>query len=128
MPASLPVQIRRSAERSTLELPFRIPAKEWFSLAEAGALMGLSDSYVEKLYDAGRQLSGHSHNAGTGQRMTKRIPRVWLVAYLTRTAGYDDASLDDALIACLPHRPRTSLLRIAAACQRIAQDKPLTAA
>lgn len=93
---SLPASLRRSAERATLELPFRIPAKEWFTLREAAELMGLSESFVEKLYDGGSQLAGHNHNAGAGVRMSKRVPRVWLVAYLTRTATYDDASLADA--------------------------------
>lgn len=128
MSAPLPVQIRRSAERATLELPFRIPAKEMFTLREAAAIMGLSESFVEKLYDAGVQLAGHSHNAGTGARMTKRIPRVWLVAYMIRTAHYDDASLADALLGCLPRLPAATLLRVAATASRLAHEKPLNAA
>jgi len=128
MSATLPTPIRRAAERATLELPFRIPAKEMFTLREAAAIMGLSESFVEKLYDGGTQLGGHSHNAGTGARMTKRIPRVWLVAYMIRTASYDDTSLGDALDACLPKLPVATLTRIASRATRLAQEKPIGAA
>ncbi len=127
MSATLSARIRRSAARATLELPFSVPAKEMFSLREAARIMELSESFVEKLYDQGNQLSGHSHNAGNGQRMTKRIPRVWLVAYMIRTAHYDDSSLGDALIACLTHLPTATLLRIAAAATHTARENPLGA-
>ena len=124
MPATLPAPIRRTAARATLELPFAIPAKDMFSLREAARIMDLSESFVEKLFDQGGQLSGHAHNAGNGQRMTKRIPRVWLVAYMIKTAHYDDASLGDALIACLGKLPAATLLRIAASATRLASEKP----
>ena len=91
---------RRAAAAATLHLPFRVPAKEFFSLKEAAALMELSDSFVEKLYDKG-VLSGHSHNAGHGKRDTKRILRPYLVAYMIRTADYCDDTLVEALTTCL---------------------------
>jgi hypothetical protein len=97
----LPAAPSRAAARATLELPFRIPAKEMFSLKEAAAVLGTSESFAEKLFDAGRELSGHEYNAGAGLRMTKRIPRAWLVAYMLRTAKYDNDALVDALVAAL---------------------------
>jgi hypothetical protein len=120
---SLSASTRRSAERATLELPFSVPAKEWFSLAEAATLSGMGQSYVEKKFDEGKELSGHVHNGGKGERMTKRIPRVWLIAWMIRTAHYDDASLGDALIACLRHLAPDVLRRVAAAAARLADAK-----
>jgi hypothetical protein len=117
MPA--PSQQRAAAE-ATLHLPFTIPAKEWFTPAEAARLLGLSERFIEKLYDEGTQLAGHSHNGGDGLRMTKRIPRVWLVAYAVKTATYDDASLADALITCLPRLSPATLLKLADAARKAA--------
>lgn len=98
---------------NSLHLPFAIPAKEWFSPREAAAVIGVSERFIEKLYDEGRQLAGHSHNGGTGARMTKRIPRTWILSYLLRTATYDDASLIDALCAAAPRLTPTACLQIA---------------
>lgn len=114
---ALPATVRRAAERSTLELPVRIPAKDWFSLAEAAALCGMGESYMEKLFDAaeaeGRgQIFGHKHNAGTGARHTKRIPRLFLVAYLLRTATYDNDGLVDCLLGSLRHLSRAQMQRV----------------
>jgi hypothetical protein len=105
----------RAAARATLELPFRIPAKEMFSLREAAAVLGASESFCEKLFDAGRELSGHEYNAGAGLRMTKRIPRAWLVAYMLRTAKYDNDALVDALVAALRSCSREQKRRVHAA-------------
>lgn len=108
----------RAAAEATLHLPFTVPAKEWFTPAEAARVLGLSERFIEKLYDEGTQLAGHSHNGGDGLRMTKRIPRVWLVAYAVKTATYDDASLADALLTCLPRFAPATLLRLADAARR----------
>lgn len=105
-------------------MPFRIPAKEWFGPREAGEVLGLSERTIEELYDRGA-ISGHRHNAGEGKRMTKRIPRAWLVAYALRTADYDDESLAEALLATLPHLPAATLLRLAEQARRLAAEKPL---
>jgi hypothetical protein len=48
--------------------------------------------------DEGKQLSGHVHNGGRGARLTKRIPRVWVAAYIVSTARYDVDTLIDAFI------------------------------
>jgi hypothetical protein len=122
MTATLPAPIRYAAERATLELPFRIPNKDWFTLREAGAVLGLSESTAEVLYDRG-ELTGHSHNAATGQRKAKRVLRVALVAYAIRTADYTDESLTDALLGCLPHLPAPALLRLAIEARRSAFEK-----
>jgi hypothetical protein len=118
MPVSAPV--RRAAAEATLTLPFRIPPQEWFTLRQAGAVLGLSESMIEKLYDQGA-LTGHSHNAGEKKlRETKRIPRIALVAYAVRTADYTDESFLDALLACLPALPPPSLLRLADQARKLA--------
>lgn len=91
---------RRHAAAATLHLPFKVPAKDWFSLKETATLIGMRESFAEKLYDQGK-ISGHAHNAGTGKRDTKRIPRMWVVSYLIRTAEYSDPDLADAFISGL---------------------------
>lgn len=126
----LTASIRRNAARSTLELPFFIPAKEWFTLEECATLSGMSVRYVEKKFDEGTELSGHVHNGGKGERNTKRVPRVWFVAWMTKTAQhengtaiYDNESLGDAVIQCLRYLSRDVLLKIAAAATRFADQK-----
>ncbi len=114
----------RASSPGQLHLPFRIPPKDWFGPREAGAVLGLSERTVEELYDRGA-ISGHRHNAAGGKRMTKRIPRVWIVAYALRTADYDDQSLGDALLATLPQLPAATLLRLADQARRLAAEKPL---
>jgi len=106
MSAAAPVSVRRAAEKATLELPFKIPAKEWFSLGEAAALCGMGETFMEKLFDSaaehGRgEIFGHRHNAGAGARMTKRIPRIFVVAYMLKTATYDNDALVDCVTAAL---------------------------
>ncbi len=63
------------------------------------------------------------HNGGAGARWAKRIPKIWFVTWMIRTAHYDDASLGDALITCLRNLSRDVLLRIAAAATRLADQK-----
>lgn len=115
-------KVSKAAAQQTLSLPFRIPPLEWFTLRQAGAVLGLAESTVEKLYDAGH-LTGHSHNAGRGLREHKRVLRVSLIAYAMRTADYDDASLTEALINCLTHLPAETLLAVADAARRLAAQK-----
>jgi hypothetical protein len=119
--SALSAKARNAAAQATLTLPFRIPPQEWFTLRQAGAVLGLAESTIEKLYDQGA-LTGHSHNAGSGQRDHKRVLRTSLVAYAMRTADYSDESFGDALVAGLPYLPATTLLRIAATANRLAHE------
>jgi len=120
----LSASVRKSAADATLALPFRVPPQEWFTLRQAGAVLGLAESTVEKLYDAG-QLTGHSHNAGDGLRKHKRVLRGALIAYAMRTADYDDESLADCYVAALAHLPAPTLLRIAETARRLSAEQPL---
>ncbi len=117
--AVLAANVRRAAAENTLTLPFRIPPQEWFTLRQAGAVMGLAESTVEKLYDRG-EFKGHRHNAGKGVREHKRILRASLVGYMIRTADYTDESFADQYIAALSYFPRETLLRISAQAQALA--------
>ena len=123
--ATLSASVRRAAAQQTLELPFRVPAQDWFTLRQAGAVLGLAESTVEKLYDKG-ELTGHSHNAGRGERDHKRVLRVSLLAYALRTADYDDASLDDALLAALKPLSPTRLVALATRIRQLASEAPLS--
>lgn len=117
---TLAAPVRHAAAKATLELPFSIPAKEWFSLAEAAGLCGMGETFMEKLFDAADEngkgeIFGHKHNAGTGARNTKRIPRVFVVAYMIKTATYDNDALVDCLVACLRNCSREQKRRVHAA-------------
>lgn len=123
MPA-VAANVRRAAAQDTLELPFRVPPQDWFTLRQAGAVLGLAESTVEKLYDRG-ELTGHSHNAGRGEREHKRILRSSLLAYALRTADYDDASLDEAFVNALRPLSAARLLALADRLRRqAAQTNP----
>lgn len=124
MPA-LAANVRKAAAEQTLALPFRVPPQDWFTCRSAGAVMGLAESTVEKLYDRG-EFAGHGHNAGEGVRTHKRITRASLIAYMVRTADYTDESLADAFVACLAHLPPATLLRVAATATRLASEQPLS--
>lgn len=122
----LSATVRRSAAEATLALPFRIPLREWFTLRQAGEALGLSESTVEKLYDAGK-LTGHSHNAGRGEREHKRILRLAVVAYAMRTADYDDGHIEglvDDFVGCMRHLPAPLVLRASEQLRRIATERP----
>lgn len=117
--SGLPAATRSAAANATLELPFRVPPQEWFTLRQAGAVLGLSESTAEKLYDRG-ELTGHSHNAGRGERDHKRVLRAAVIAYAIRTADYEDASFDQLLLDSLRHLSAPRLLALADALRRMA--------
>lgn len=119
MPAPSPVR-QAAAARSTYELPFAVPDKEWFTIAETARAAGMSERYTEDAFDEGKILSGHLHNAkgAEGARMTKRIPRVWLIAFLATTAAYELPTLADALERGLRNLSTELLLRLRGAIER----------
>ena len=80
----------------------------------------MSDRYVEEAFDVGRLLNGHVHNSRgpEGARMTKRIPRAWVIAFLAQTARYELADLADALERGLRHFSTEMLVRLHAAAAR----------
>ena len=118
MPQASPV--RQAAAAATYTLPFALPERDWFSVHQVAELSGMSDRYVEEAFDAGRILSGHLHNSrGTdGSRMTKRIPRAWLLAFLGETARYELTDLADALERGLRNYSPELLLRLRGAIER----------
>lgn len=119
---SLSSATRKRAEQATLELPFRVPPQDWFTLQQAGKVLDLGESAVEKLYDQG-QLTGHSHNAASGQRFTKRVLRVSVVAYLIRTADYDAHSLADSLLGSFRYCSLAILEQLAAGIAKLIEAK-----
>lgn len=123
MPA-LTAAVRKQAEQETLELPFPIPEKEWFSLRAAGGLLGLCESVAEKLYDKG-EITGHSHNAGTGQRIHKRVHRLSLIAYAMRTADYDSQSLIESLLGSFRFLSLPLLERLARGLAQLIEAKKI---
>lgn len=81
----------RKPSPGQLDFDFMLGVRKQFRVRDAAEILGLSVSFVEKLFDEGRQLSGHEHNGGAGKRQTKTIPREWMAAYLLKTARYDNA-------------------------------------
>ncbi len=123
--SALTANVRHAAAKQTLSLPFRVPPQDWFSIKQMAALRGMKDTFIEEVYDAGHDLSGHNHNskgAVKGKRMTKRIPRVWAISYMIKTADYTDESLCDALISTLPHLPPETLMRISNEARKLAME------
>lgn len=118
MPSASPVRL--SAAAATFSLPFALPEKDWFTIPEVARISGMSDRYVEEAFDAGLLLSGHVHNSRgpEGARMTKRIPRAWVIAYLAQTARYELADLADALERGMRHFSTEMLVRLHAAVAR----------
>lgn len=82
------------------QIALNLPAKDWFSKADTARAIGMSVSFVEKIYDEGR-ISGHAHHGGAGLKSVRRIPRAWLVAYLLNSAEYKSEDLAEALERCL---------------------------
>lgn len=128
MTARLPAPVRIAAAKSTLQFDWLVPHKPSFSFKEVCAITGLSDSFIEKLFDAGRELSGHEYNGGRGERMTKRVPRTFLVALLIKSARYDAETKRDALVSCLREFGAADLFLIAEEARKLAGGLPLSSA
>jgi len=106
---------RAQGDRSQLQFDWLLGDRQWWTLKAAAAVLGMGESFVEKLFDAGVQLSGHEYNAGAGARMTKRIPRAFLVALLINTARYDASTRLEAFVSCRRHFTPDERRRIAEA-------------
>jgi hypothetical protein len=123
--SSLSANVRRAAAEQTLTLPFRVPLQTWFTLQQAAAVIGIAESTVERLYEKG-ELTGHGHNAGEGERKHKRVHRDVLIAYMVRTADYNDETFCELFCAALPKFPPATLLKIAQLATRLATEAPLS--
>ena len=115
-------QIAEGAQRFAYLLP---ATKQWFLLGEVAAVIGMSESFVEALYDQGR-ICGHEFNAGTGQRMAKRIPRAFVVALLTKSARYESEAKLQAFLGCLCEFSPDQLRQLATAANCLAGRKAVT--
>ena len=112
------------AEDGAARFDFLMPAnRQWFRLREVADLIGMGETFVEKLYDEGTQLTGHEYNAGTGQRMTKRIPRAFVIALLLKTARYDGDAKLQMFLSCLNEFSPDRLRQIATAANCLCQSK-----
>jgi len=85
--ASRKVTTRSSIANGQLQFDWLLGDRQFWSLKSAAGLLGVSDSFLEKLWDQG-QISGHEYNGGAGERHTKRIPRAFLVVLLVGSARY----------------------------------------
>ena len=99
--------------------------KQWFRLGEVAVVIGMSESFVEALYDQGR-IFGHEFNAGTGQRMAKRVPRAFVVTLLTKSARYESEAKLQAFLGCLCEFSAAELHQVATAANCLAGRKAAT--
>ena len=99
--------------RAAPEFDWLVPSKRWFNLREIAAITGLCESTIEKFYDDGRLLSGHSYCTGAGLRFAKRVPRSSVISFLVKTADYDAETKLQAFTSCLPEFTAAQLRQIA---------------
>jgi hypothetical protein len=112
------------AEDGAARFDFLMPVnRQWFRLREAAELIGMGETFIEKLFDEGIQLSGHEYNAGTGRRMTKRIPRAFVIALLLKSARYDGDVKLQMFLSCLNEFGPDRLRQIATAANGLCQQK-----
>lgn len=114
---AIPSTKDKQGERTTCAAPgfdFLLPAgKQWFKLREVAAITGMSESTIDKFFEEGRLLSGHSFYTGAGRRLTKRVPRCWVVSLLVKTAQYDADTKLQAFTSCLSEFTAAQLRQIA---------------
>jgi len=125
---STEAKFNRQSAGTAPEFNWLVPSKQWFTLGEIAKIINRSESFVAALYQEGRLLSGHSYNAGTGQRKTKRVPRCFFISMLVKTAEYDAETKLQAFLTCLHEFSTDQLRQIATAanclCARKARETP----
>lgn len=120
---SIATKFTRQSASIALGFGWLVPSKQWFKLGEIAKIIGMGKTFVENLYDEGRLLSGHTHNAGTGQRRTRRVPRAFVVALVVKTAGYDAETKLQAFTSCLSEFTAAQLRQIAALAECLSAKK-----
>lgn len=130
MSAAAPVSVRKAAAEATLQFDWLLGDKNFFSFLDLAGRLGLSDSFIEKLWDDKRHplhVSGHEYNAGKGVRNTKRVARVFALRLLVSSARYTQDEKLNALLACLREFSADELLALADAARQRAAQKTLSA-
>ena len=102
----------RQSASAAPDFDWLVSSKRWFNLREVAAITGLSESTIEKFYDAGR-LAGHSYCTGAGLRFAKRVPRSSVISFLVKTADYDAETKLQTFTSCLPEFTAAQLRQIA---------------
>lgn len=77
--------------------------RQFWTFKALAALIGMSDSFLEKLWDDARHplhVDGHAYNGGTGARISKRVARAFVVRLLVHSAQYDAGQKRDAVASC----------------------------
>lgn len=91
------------------------PELLWFTVAQAAEALGCSQQYVRDCLDTG-ELLGHEmtgrSRGGTGQRRKVVIRREALLLYLSETATYDAALLEERLQQFLKELPLPYLKKV----------------
>jgi len=107
---------RQSAAESTLQFDWLLGDRHWFTFKELEHLTGMSDSFIEKLWNDHEHethVSGHKYNAASGSRNSKRVARAFVVRLLVKTAQHTSEEKLQAYLSCLREFPREQLLQIA---------------
>ena len=118
---------RTSASETQLQFDWLLGDANFYSFKRAETLTGLSDSFLEKLWDGehhGLHISGHEYGAGEkGVRMTKRIARVFMVTLLVKSARYNPETKLAAFISCLREFGPADLFQVITVAQRLMAEK-----
>lgn len=121
----LVANVRHAAARDTLQFDWLLGERQWWTFKAIESVTGLSDSFVEKLWDDAQHdlhIAGHEYNAGKGQRMTKRVPRAFVVTLLVKSARYTASEKLDSYLSCLREFTREELITISREAQRLATN------
>lgn len=125
--SALTASIRKAAADSTLEFDWLLGDAQGFSFQRLSGLTGMSDSFLEKLWDDKSlplHISGHEYNAGKKKaRNTKRVARVFAMRLLVATARYTGEEKLNAFLSCLREFSAEELLRVIAEAQRTIEAK-----
>lgn len=126
--STLTANVRKAAAEATLQFDWLLGDRQWWSFKAVEGITGLSDSFVEKLWDDAQHdlhISGHEYNGGKGLRNTKRVARAFVVQLLVKSARYDAEQKLHAYLSCLREFSAADLLTISREAQRLAASKPL---
>jgi excisionase family DNA binding protein len=91
---------------------FLVPRKEWHTPEEVAGYIGMKQSFVYELIEAGR-LDSHNHNAGSELKLRRRIHRTAVISYLLKTASYEPADYVSRLCELIDRLPLTSATLVA---------------
>lgn len=119
--ATLPAPVRHAAEKATLNFDWIVPQKPMLRIREIAAATGMGETFIEDEFKASEKF--HAYNGGAGKRDSIRVPRLFVIELLVKSARYDAETKLDAALSILREFSGVELLRIAEAARDLAAKK-----